>query len=167
MMSDLLLYARPPKPRLVLLQISELVENLVAFMRHDPSWHAVQMEVEGTTPRVLADGDLLKVALQNLLVNAAQAMDLRGILRVRLHASDNQVHIDVEDSGPGIPPEIQPQLFTPFFTTKARGTGLGLATDKRIAEAHHGSVRILSSGTDGTSIRFSIPVNLTAPADLD
>ena len=67
------------------------------------------------------------------------------------------VHIDVVDAGPGIPPEVRDKLFTPFFTTKARGTGLGLATVRRIVEAHAGHVEILSSGKEGTTIRVTLP----------
>jgi signal transduction histidine kinase len=159
MMSDLLLYARPPKPRLVPVQIGDLVESLIAFMRHDKQWSDVHMRVEGTAPSVFADAELLKVALQNLLVNAVQAMNTRGDIVVGLASADGMVHIDVVDAGTGIAPDHQPRIFTPFFTTKARGTGLGLPTVRRIAEAHGGTVHIVSSDSSGTRIRFSLPVN--------
>jgi signal transduction histidine kinase len=158
MMSDLLLYARPPKPRLVPLQVGDLVESLIAFMRHDKHWSDVHMRVEGTAPSVFADGELLKVALQNLLVNAAQAMNTRGDIVVGLTSGDGMVHIDVVDAGGGIAPDNQPRIFTPFFTTKARGTGLGLPTVRRIAEAHGGTVHIVSSDASGTRVRFTLPI---------
>ena len=159
MMSDLLLFARPPKPKRSPVQIGDLVEGLVAFMRHDRNWADVQMHVEGEAPVVQADGELLKVALQNLLVNAAQAMQMRGDIRVCLGADADTVRIDVVDAGPGIPPDVQPRIFTPFFTTKSRGTGLGLPTVRRIAEAHGGTVEIVSSGAGGTRVRFALPGN--------
>lgn len=158
MMSDLLLYARPPKPKLSPIQIGELVESLVAFMRHDTSWHNIHMRVEGIAPVVRADGELLKVALQNLLVNAAQAMHMNGEIVVGLGTEADAVLIDITDAGPGIAPEVQERLFTPFFTTKAKGTGLGLATVRRIAEAHGGAVRIVSSDAAGTRMRFTVPL---------
>ena len=167
MMGDLLLYARPPKPRLMPVQIGDLVESLIAFMRLDPAWRDVDVRVGGQSPEVLADGELLKVALQNLLVNAVQAMNGRGRLSVRVAASEGQVHLDVADSGPGIPPEVQERLFTPFFTTKARGTGLGLATVRRIADAHRGTVRITGSDSTGTTVRLSLPVEESRVVDLD
>ncbi|MEO6221654.1 MAG: PAS domain S-box protein [Vicinamibacterales bacterium] len=157
MVSDLLLFARPPKPRLATISLTDLVQRLVAFMRMDPAWSGVQIHVEGTAPDVLADGDLVKVALQNLLVNAVQATNSRADVHVRLHEDNGLVHIDVTDAGPGIHTDVQARLFTPFFTTKSRGTGLGLATVRRIAEAHHGTARILTSSPTGTSFRFSIP----------
>jgi two-component system, LuxR family, sensor kinase FixL len=167
MMSDLLLYARPPKPRVRPVAVVELVESLIAFMRLDEGWRDVEAWVEGAAPSVLADAELLKVALQNLLVNAVQAMHGKGRLTVQLVEQDGLVHIDVVDSGSGILPDIQAQMFTPFFTTKSRGTGLGLATVRRIAEAHRGKVRILASDSGGTTVRFSLPAQQTQSVDLD
>ena len=167
MMSDLLLYARPPKPKRSALQISDLVESLVTFMRHDRNWSDVRVHVEGGAPLIHADAELLKVALQNLLVNAAQAMQMRGDIRVYLAAGGDTVSIDVVDTGPGIPPDVQSRIFTPFFTTKARGTGLGLPTVRRIAEAHGGTVEIVSSGAGGTRVRFALPGHVVHVANVD
>ena len=167
MMGDLLLYARPPKPRLAPVRIAELVESLIAFMRLDQSWRDVEVGIGGQSPVVLADGELLKVALQNLLVNAVQAMGGRGRLTVRLEESEGGVHIDITDSGPGIPADVQTRLFTPFFTTKARGTGLGLATVRRIAEAHRGTVRFLASDSAGTTVRLTLPAGQMETVAVD
>jgi two-component system sensor kinase FixL len=167
MMSDLLLYARPPKPKRSPVQIAELVAVLVAFMHHDKNWSDVQVSVDGEAPTVQADAELIKVALQNLLVNAAQAMQLRGHIQLRLGSYADGIHIDVIDEGPGIPPDVQDRIFTPFFTTKARGTGLGLPTVRRIAEAHGGSVAIVSSGPTGTHVRFILPTSIHGVSDLD
>jgi two-component system, LuxR family, sensor kinase FixL len=158
MVGDLLLYARPPKPRFARVDLSELVENLLGFLQLDPAWREVESRIEGTASPVMADSELLKVALQNLLINALQAMAAGGRLVVRLGESADTAWIDVADSGPGIPADVQAKLFTPFFTTKSRGTGLGLATVKRVAEAHQGDVRVLSSDTRGTTMRFIVPV---------
>jgi signal transduction histidine kinase len=167
MMGDLLLYSRPPKPRFGSVDLTELVHGLVAFFKMDPSWRSVESRVEGTAPVVTADSELVKVALQNLLINGLQAMGGRGTLTVQLDVSGDIAHVDVTDSGPGILPEAQAKLFTPFFTTKSRGTGLGLATVRRIAEAHHGDIRVLSSSASGTTMRFSLPVRPAHAAELD
>ncbi len=163
MMTDLLLFARPPKPRLVRVDLASLVESLLAFLRMDPAWLKVDCRVEGATPAVTADAELLKVALQNLLINALQAMGGTGRLSVVLSQASDTVHIDVVDSGPGIPPEAQSRLFTPFFTTKSRGTGLGLATVKRIADAHRGEVRVVETGSHGTIVRLILPASPVRP----
>ena len=158
MMTDLLLYARPPKPHVMLLDITALAENLVGFVRMDPAWSAVECRVEGSSPGVMGDAEMLKLALQNLLLNALQAIGGRGSVSVRLSEEDTNVNIDVVDTGSGISPDVQSRLFTPFFTTKARGTGLGLATVRRIAKAHRGDVVVLATGSTGTTMRLSLPV---------
>jgi PAS domain S-box-containing protein len=167
MMTDLLLFARPPKPRLVPVDVAALTESLLSFLRMDPAWREVDCRIEGTPPPVTADAELLKVALQNLLINALQAMGGRGRLSIVLSEAAAGVQIDVVDSGPGIPPEAQSRLFTPFFTTKARGTGLGLPTAKRIAEAHRGEIRVVETGPRGTILRLTLPASPVPSASLD
>jgi PAS domain S-box-containing protein len=162
MMTDLLLFARPPKPRLVRVDVAALIESLLSFLRMDPAWHDVECRVEGTTWMVTADAELLKVALQNLLINALHAMGGQGRLAIVLSRTDDQAQIDIVDSGPGIPEDVQSRLFTPFFTTKARGTGLGLATVKRIADAHRGEIRVVATGAAGTTVRLSLPASPSA-----
>ena len=159
LMGDLLLYARPPKPAVMPVDAAELLESLVAFLRRDPLWQHVVVELENRADPVRADPELLRIAVQNLLVNAVQAMGGRGTLRVHIHAAQGMAHIDVADSGPGIPRHAMDKLFTAFFTTKARGTGLGLATVRRIADAHGGQVAILSTGEQGTIVRLSVPLH--------
>jgi len=159
MMTDLLLYARPPKPSLEILDVTALVESLVTFLRMDPAWIDVNCRVSGEPQLVMADAELLKVALQNLLLNALHAMDGRGEVAVVIRRSGGIVHLDVVDSGSGIPAAAMPRLFTPFFTTKARGTGLGLPTARRIARAHGGDIDVVSTGASGTTIRLRMPLH--------
>jgi two-component system sensor kinase FixL len=163
LMTDLLLYARPPRPSPIDVDVGGLLRALVAFFQSDPAWHRLAVTIDGTDVRLAADPELLKVALQNLLLNAAQAMKGQGEVRVTVTAADGLVHLDVVDQGPGIPPDVREKLFTPFFTTKSRGTGLGLATVRRIAEAHRGQVTILESGRAGTTMRLTLPVSSHGP----
>lgn len=167
MMGDLLLYARPPQPKLAPVEVGGLVESLITFMRLDQEWRDVDVRIAGRATAVLADAELLKVALQNLLLNAVQAMNGRGRLAVRLEELGGFVHIDIGDSGPGIPADVRSRLFTPFFTTKARGTGLGLATVRRIADAHGGTVGIVASDSAGTTVRLTLPGSAKGESDLD
>jgi two-component system sensor kinase FixL len=157
LMSDLLLYARPPRPALRDLDLRDLSESLVAFYQGDPSWRDLQVVVEGPAVSVSADPELLTMALQNLLVNASQAMKGSGRIVVRTAAAGPVVQVDVIDDGPGLAEAARAHLFQPFYTTKARGTGLGLATVRRIAEAHQGSIEVLHTGPGGTTMRLTLP----------
>jgi two-component system sensor kinase FixL len=157
LMTDLLLYARPPRPRMTEVNLTEMLHALVSFLGADPAWQEVIVDIHGQNGSVTGDPELLKVVFQNLLLNAAQAMNGQGFIQIRLQDASGSVLVDVVDTGPGIPAEAREKLFTPFFTTKVRGTGLGLATVRRIVEAHAGHVEILSSGRDGTTIRVTLP----------
>jgi PAS domain S-box-containing protein len=159
LMSDLLLYARPPQPRATSLDSAEVVSSVVRLFKSDPNWAEITIAVVGHTAPIHADPQLVMIALQNLLMNAVQAMRGRGEVTVHLHESDGHAHFDIVDSGPGIPAEARDKVFTPFFTTKARGTGLGLATAQRIAESHEGRVEILQSSEEGTTMRLTLPLS--------
>ena len=107
------------------------------------------MIVDGQGGPVEGDPELLKIAFQNLLLNAAHAVRGQGHIRISLSNTGPTMVIEIADDGPGIAPEHQERLFTPFFTTKSRGTGLGLATVRRIAEAHGGEVVIRRDRASG------------------
>jgi two-component system sensor kinase FixL len=163
LMTDLLMYSRPPRPEIRHIDVRELLDALVAFYKSDPAWRQLEVVVDGNLEILPADPELLKIAFQNLLLNAAQAADFAGRVTVQLEQAGALAYVDVSDPGKGIPPEVRPKLFTPFFTTKARGTGLGLATVRRIAEAHGGHIEVLSSGHEGTTMRFTLPAVTGGP----
>jgi len=157
LVGDLLLFARPPRPEKRAIDLPGLLDALVAFLKSDPAWRDLDVTVEAQDVSIVADPELLKIAFQNLLLNAAQAIRGGGRIRVKIHNGVARTNIDIADTGSGIPPEHHARLFTPFFTTKTRGTGLGLATVRRIAEAHGGEVQIVETGSAGTVVRFSLP----------
>ncbi|HVY61604.1 MAG TPA: protoglobin domain-containing protein [Planctomycetota bacterium] len=101
------------------------------------------VEVPPDLPRVEVDGDQVRQILTNLLSNAA---DAAGEVRVTGRAEDGHVALVVSDSGPGIAPSVRARLFEPLVTTKAKGTGLGLALCRRLAQANGGSIRVLDAG---------------------
>lgn len=157
MMNDLLMYARPPRPQVVRFDLSDLLDDVVRLLRSDPAWQHVTIERPASPSiEVSADPELVKMAIQNLMINAMQAMDGQGTVRLEMHDADGLAQIDVVDSGRGIPIEVLERLFTPFYTTKARGTGLGLAMSRRIAESHGGDVEVLRTGEGGTTMRLSV-----------
>lgn len=164
LIKDLLLFARPPRPRLAPLEIVPLLELTADLLGKDPAFSRVRMEVTGTAPPILGDADLLKIVFQNLFINAAQAMQGRGVVRAAVIPDDRMHYIRITDAGPGIPPDVREKLFRPFFTTKARGTGLGLSTAKRLVEAHAGTITIECPPEGGTIVTIELPATSSVPA---
>lgn len=158
LMKDLLLFARPPQPKAAPVDVTSLVAATADLLSGDPAFRDVRVEIEGVAPLLAADAELLKIVFLNLLVNGAHAMQGRGRIRVSISAADGACQIAFADNGPGIPPEIRDKLFTPFLTTKARGTGLGLPTAKRLVDAHSGHIRIDSPPGGGTTVTIHLPV---------
>lgn len=157
LMKDLLLFARPPQPRLASVDVAPLVAMTADLICRDPSLQAMRVNVAGSAPPVHGDAEMLKIVFQNLLANAAHAMAGRGHIQVSIGASDGTCHVAFEDQGPGIPADIRENVFTAFFTTKTRGSGLGLATAKRLVEAHHGQIQIECPSGGGTIVTVALP----------
>jgi PAS domain S-box-containing protein len=158
LMQDLLLFARPPQPHPVPVDLASLVATTIDLLRDDPSFRTVAVDIEGLAPPALGDPELLKIVLQNLLINSAQAMSGRGRIRIAFGTWDGRCEVRIADTGPGIPVEIRKRIFTPFFTTKARGTGLGLPTAKRLVEAQQGAIHVEFPPGGGTTVTVRVPL---------
>ena len=158
MMKDLLLFARPPKPRRVPTDVVPLLEMTAHLLGQDPSLSELRIDVGGSAPPLSADPDMLRIVFQNLMINSAHATHGKGRIRVAVKTLDSTCQIAFIDDGPGIPPEIRDKIFTPFFTTKSRGTGLGLPTARRLIEAHHGQIDIDCPPAGGTKVVIRLPV---------
>jgi PAS domain S-box-containing protein len=159
MMKDLLLFARPPKPKRAPVDLIPLVRTTANLLNEDPALKQVDIEIDGAAPLVSADPDMLKVVFHNLLINGAHAMQGKGRIRVAVEPIDTSCQIAFADGGPGIPPEIREKVFTPFFTTKTRGSGLGLPTVKRFVEAHDGQIAIECPPAGGTTVFIRLPMS--------
>ena len=85
-------------------------------------------------------------------------MPSRGAIEIRLYASHKSIITEIHDQGEGMPAEVKAQLFTPFFTTKPKGVGLGLSISERIIEGHRGAIRITSQQGAGTMVRIELPL---------
>ncbi|HEV8200318.1 MAG TPA: ATP-binding protein [Candidatus Polarisedimenticolia bacterium] len=162
---DFLRYARPITPDLQEVDLARLVAETADDFRSDPDHARVRIAVEGVFPRLFADETLLKQALQNLVLNAFEATldepkgDTRTILvRGREEAGERPlVRIEVEDDGPGVPAEARGHIFTPFYTTKDEGTGLGLPLVQKVAALHDGTVEALPRPGGGTRMVLLLP----------
>ena len=157
MMKDLLLFARPPQPRYAPTDLVPLVTTTASLLSQDPAVREVDIVVEGAAPPLPADAEMLRIVFHNLLINGAHAMHGKGQIRVAVEAGDAMCQIAFTDAGPGIPTELRDKIFTPFFTTKSRGSGLGLPTAKRLIEAHKGQLVIDCPPAGGTTIVVHLP----------
>jgi len=157
LMQDLLLFARTPQPRLALVEIARLLELTADLLSKDPALSDLRVEVVGAAPAILGDANLLKIVFENLFINAAHAMHGHGVIRASVTPGEGSHVVRIMDAGPGIPPEVREKLFRPFFTTKSRGTGLGLSTAKRLVEAHSGSIAVECPPGGGTTVIVQLP----------
>ena len=157
LMKDLLLFARPPQVCLALVDIVVRAKETSILLSEDPTPRDIRVDVEGSAPTVMADAKLLNIVLLNLLLNGAHAMQRRGTIRISVATDEHACRIAVAVTGPGIPLDIRERVFTPFFTTKSRGTGLGLSTAKRLVEAHHGRMSVACPPAGGTIVTIELP----------
>lgn len=161
-LDEFLLYARPPEPERSALDLEGIVRACVAAA---PA--GVQAEVSGTFGTVTGDEGLVRRVFGNLLQNAADAGGEQGVkVRIagRTTGSGRAVQIDVDDDGPGIPADKRDQVFVPFYTTRARGTGLGLALVQRTVVDMGGSVEALDGPRGGALFRIRLPRAADPPA---
>jgi signal transduction histidine kinase len=125
----------------------------------------VRAELRSVPGLLIETGQVQQVVL-NLLTNAAEAMPNGGVVRVTTRTVPGGAEIEVEDHGSGIPPDVQAQLFHPFFTTKTEGTGLGLSICQRIVEAHGGNIRFESWPGRGTTFYVFLPFSQPGRSEL-
>lgn len=157
LIQDLLVFARPPKPKLAVTDLRALLTSVVTLLKADPAYGQLEVTLTGDVPGVPSDPALLTIVFQNLLINSAQAMHGRGEVTVTLEAAGGWHRVAVIDRGPGIHPDIRAVLFRPFKTTKARGTGLGMATAKRLVELHEGRISVHCPAEGGTTVTVELP----------
>jgi PAS domain S-box-containing protein len=156
---DLLLFARPRPVVPAPVRINDLLGETVSLLRTDPRFQGITLRMDPTDASVMADADQLKLVVQNLLINGAQAMGGPGEIRVSTRIEGDRLEMRIIDQGPGILPEAREHLFEPFFTTKHRGTGLGLATTRRILEDHGGTIDLDCPPGGGTVAIIRLPVS--------
>ncbi|MEO5823016.1 MAG: PAS domain S-box protein [Vicinamibacteraceae bacterium] len=167
LMSSLLVFARPPQPRLALVDLRQLVATTAALLAQDPTLRQVEVLIEGQASPTMADGSLLQIVFHNLLVNGAHAMQGQGTIRVFISEPASMCRVAVVDSGPGMSADVRDRIFEPFFTTKSRGSGLGLPTSKRLVEAHQGSLRVECPTEGGTTVVVELPISRRPASSAD
>jgi signal transduction histidine kinase len=164
---EFLLFARPADPHLICLPAADLLREVHAFLEPELAERGIQFELGSLAPgRVRADPLQLKQVLINLVQNAAESLTAgNGVVALRARTGTAVLGgevtpvmlLEVNDTGPGIPPEVQRRLFDPFFTTKEEGTGLGLAIAARIVQKHRGALRYQTQPQRGTTFSVLLP----------
>lgn len=154
---EFLLYARPPEPARLPVDLESLLRSAAAVAPE-----TVEIEVAGEFGRVVGDEGLLRRVFGNLIQNAADAVADDGRkVRVRIEgrraAGGRMLQVEVDDDGPGIPPDRRARVFVPFFTTRARGTGLGLALVQRTVVDMGGTVEVAEGPRGGALFRLRLP----------
>jgi two-component system, NtrC family, nitrogen regulation sensor histidine kinase GlnL len=166
--------SRPVTLRLVPLNLHQLLERVALLSEEAAGQHGVQIvrRYDPSLPPILADEDRILQVFHNLVRNAVEAMTAGGRLTLVTRLSMNPLfakvdlgqgqrsmaEIQVLDEGPGIPEAARARLFTPFFTTKDKGLGLGLALCHRIIEEHRGAIQIASEPGRGTAVSCFLPI---------
>jgi PAS domain S-box-containing protein len=154
---ELLNFARPITPRLQELDLRESIESVWKMLAPQSEAKSIRFALEGETgARIHADPHLLRQVWVNLFQNAIEAMPKGGEVLARIGAGD-VVRVEIRDTGNGIDPITVEKIWRPFFTTKTRGTGLGLPIVKKIIEAHDGRIWCESDPSQGTTFFVEIP----------
>jgi two-component system, NtrC family, nitrogen regulation sensor histidine kinase NtrY len=158
-------FAKMPAPQPQPVALNELVKDTMTFLEPQlqaPGRPAIrtQLELTSSIPQIQADPELLRRALQNLVLNAVDAMGSGGTLTVRTETSADAVQLSVSDTGSGLTPEECERLFTPYYTTKQHGTGLGLAIVQSVVSDHGGNIAVQSEPGRGATFVITLPLRI-------
>ncbi|HWQ67015.1 MAG TPA: ATP-binding protein [Methanospirillum sp.] len=158
--SDLQDYAREVNPKLVRVDPGQFLDELLTSIPLPDTVQVVKQFERGI--EVPIDPTLLRRVMENLIINAIQAMEQGGTLTLATGKSHGLIFMTVSDTGTGIAPAVQSRIFEPLFTTKSKGTGFGLPVSKRLVEAHGGTIAMKSSSPAGTTFEVILPESVNA-----
>jgi hypothetical protein len=164
--TDLLQTARPHPPKVHKSDLNTTVEHAVMLGRQQALAKSIEISLvkDPSLPEVEHDSDQIHQLLLNLLLNALQAIDSDGKIKVSVRQHGTAAVVEVSDNGRGIAPDHLPNIFRPFYTTKGDGTGLGLSLARRIVEDHHGRIDVTSGVGQGTTFAVVLPLQrIVAP----
>ena len=163
LVTDFLNFARPQRLNLGVVDLKDVIADSVEEVRAEVDAREIQLKLTGDFPTLQGDEMMLRRAFVNLLRNSAEAIDSGSLLKIIEvtgsvdRTEPRYAHVRIRDTGGGIPPENIQQVFIPFFTTKSRGYGIGLALVQKIIIAHGGSVSVEQSDTTGATFHCRLP----------
>jgi len=167
LLTEFLDFSRVRAVKFEKLDLLELVEDVARIVSAHPAAEGVELVIEGESVELEGDADLLHRIVSNLVLNAAQALNGLGTVRVSVHREvggqgapslvEREVRLLVSDNGPGIPDSVRERLFEPFVSGRQGGTGLGLAIVQRAVAAHRGVILMDTSAEMGTTFSIYLP----------
>jgi signal transduction histidine kinase len=157
--TEFLDFARPQSPNFQDCYLEEIINKNIEFLRPelDKEKISVHDNMKGGSFKIEADPHLLYRAFLNIFLNAIHSMTNGGDLSINVEAENNHYLLEIEDTGCGISDDTLKKVFNPFFSTKDKGSGLGLPIVKNIIEAHNGTIQIASESDSGTKIMIKLP----------
>ena len=154
-------FSRMPAPQLQAVDLNELVQSVVQLLKgqlsRDPGRIQPELQLD-KVPQVSGDPTLLRRVIENLVLNAIDAMPKGGKISFRTAAVDQHAVLEIADTGTGLTPEEKDRVFTPYYTTKQHGTGLGLAIVQSVVSDHRGSITVSSAKNEGTTFHIELPL---------
>jgi PAS domain S-box-containing protein len=162
-------FYRKSPPRRELVDVREIITEILTLMKGEATRWSITMraEVPGELPQIMVDRVQLQQVFMNLMLNAIEAMeDSGGELTVKSELQDGHLQFSVSDTGVGLPMEKIDQIFSAFFTTKPRGSGMGLAISRSIVESHGGQLWANANSGGGATFHFTLPIQVTELSPL-
>jgi signal transduction histidine kinase len=159
--TDFINFARPRSPKLSPCRVEDIIEKNITFLaaQIDNGRYIIQKHYQNPLPDIMADASMLHQSFLNLFINAMQAMPEGGRVGVAIRSHGGRVVIDIDDEGQGIPGDLLDKIWDPFFTTKEKGTGLGLGIVKNVIESHGGSIGITNRTPHGARVTVELPIS--------
>ena len=158
--TDFLDFARPKAPDLHPCRVEEILEKTIFYLtpQIEENNFTIIKTIPGSLPEIMADSSMLYQAFLNILINAFQALKKNGCISLGIHQTPGNIVINFIDDGQGIPESVVKKIWTPFFTTKDTGTGLGLGIVKNMIKAHNGTITITNAQPTGANVEITLPV---------
>jgi len=166
LVTDFLTFARPRTPELLATHPNAVIRSVVSLTSREFQRRQLSLvtHLDDALPETMMDGEQIKQALLNLLINAIQATPPGGRITLSSSLSNGSVRLAVQDSGPGVPTSVKKQIFTPFVTTKEGGTGLGLAIAFSLVKQHGGTIDTSDAAGGGAMFQIEMPLRPCAKA---
>lgn len=160
-------FARMPELVHSQIQLNILIESTIKLFNHTTAIIGFHLDLDPKLPSIIADHDQIKRVLNNLIKNTVESIEQRGDIWIetRWKKEDHQIEVSIRDGGKGMDAVTMERIFEPYYTTKKRGTGLGMAMVKKIIDAHEGIIQITSKPGNGTCVRILLPVQIQSNKD--